>query len=104
MPDFGTPFNGNNLDREKKLSKDEMIRALRFTIAAEFEAIQMYEQLANASSDSLFRKVMRDIAKEEEVHAGEFMRVLFNLKPDEQENYHEGFKEVEKIIKNPSKI
>jgi len=104
MPNFSDPFNGNDLNRDKKLSKQEEIRALRFAIAAEYEAIQLYEQLANASSNFLFQKVMRDIAKEEKVHAGEFMRVLFQLDPNEQNDYHEGFKEVEKMIKKPSKI
>jgi len=104
MPDFGTPFKGNDLNRDTKLSKEEMTRALRFSIAAESEAIQLYEQLANASNNFLFQKVMRDIAKEEKVHIGEFMRVLFELDPSEQKVYEEGFKEVEDMIRKPSKL
>ena len=104
MPDFGTPFNGNDLDREKKLSKDEMVRAIRFVIAAEYEAIQLYTQLANASNNFLFQKVMRDIANEERVHAGEFLRLLFEIDPDEKKFYDNGFDEVQDMIKKPSKI
>ena len=104
MPDFGTPFKGNNLSRDTKLSTEEMIRALRFSIAAESEAIQLYEQLSNASNNLLFRKVMKDIAREEKVHVGEFLRVLFELDPNEQKFYEEGFKEVEDLIRKPSKI
>lgn len=102
--EFGTPFNGNNLDREKKLSKEEMIRALRFVIAAEFEAIQLYNQLADASYNSLFQKVMRNIANEEKIHVGEFMRVLFELDENEKEFYDKGFDEVQEMLKKPSKI
>lgn len=99
---FSNAFIGNDLDR--KISKDEMIRALRFSISAEIEAIMFYEQLANAGDNFLFQKVMRDIAKEEAVHLGEFMRVLFELNPDEQKDYNKGFDEVQDMIRKPSKI
>ena len=63
MPGFGTPFEGINLDR--KLNKEELIRALRFVTAAEFEAVQIYQQLAAASDDADSQKVLLDIANEE---------------------------------------
>ena len=40
MPEFGTPFSG--LAKDRKLTKSELIRAIRFMIAAEYEAIQLY--------------------------------------------------------------
>jgi rubrerythrin len=92
MPDFGNPFGGNSLDR--KLTKEELIRALRFSIAAEYEAVQLYIQLAEASPDETAEKVLRDIAEEEIVHAGEFLAVLKKLSPDEQKLYNKGEKEV----------
>jgi hypothetical protein len=36
MPTFGSPFSG--LANNKKLTNDELIRAVRFSVAAEFEA------------------------------------------------------------------
>ena len=45
MPTFGSPFSG--LANNKKLTKDELIRAVRFTVAAEFEATQLYMQLSS---------------------------------------------------------
>jgi rubrerythrin len=39
-----------------------------------------------------------DIADEEKVHAGEFLRLLKELAPDEEKFYEEGAKEVEEII------
>ena len=44
MPVFGTPFSG--LANERKLTDEELIRAIRFAAAGEFEAIQLYMQLA----------------------------------------------------------
>jgi rubrerythrin len=40
---------------------------------------------------------MRDIAKEELVHAGEFLELLVSLSPAEADAYDEGQKEVERI-------
>lgn len=90
MPDFAT-FKGKDLDGD--LTKEEEIRALRFAMAAEMETIQLYEQLANASSNKMFKKVMLSIVDEEKVHVGEFMKTLFTLAPGEKIKYGEGFKE-----------
>lgn len=98
MPDFGNPFSGNKYDRN--LSKEELIRALRFSIAAEYEAIQLYTQLADSTDDKKIEKVLRDVAEEEVVHAGEFLRLLVYLRPKEFGSYLEGIKETEEMIKN----
>lgn len=99
MPDFGNPFNGNNLQRNEKLSLQEMTRALRFAIAAESEAVQLYEQLSDSSTNILFKKVLLSISEEEKVHIGELMKVLFELDSNEKKKYEEGFREVENMIK-----
>jgi len=44
-----------------------------------------------------------DIANEERVHAGEFLRLLFELEPDEKKFYEEGKDEVEEFIKKHQK-
>ncbi len=41
---------------------------------------------------------MKDIADEEKVHAGEFIRLLKQLAPDEEKFYDEGAEEVQEII------
>jgi rubrerythrin len=43
--------------------------------------------------------VLREVADEERVHAGEFLRVLHELAPDEAKFYADGAKEVEDKIK-----
>jgi rubrerythrin len=98
MPEFGSPFSG--LAKERKLTKEELIRAVRFMVAAEYEAIQLYMQLAESTDNKLAIEVLKDIADEERVHAGEFLRLLHELAPDEKKFYAEGDKEVgEEIIK-----
>ncbi len=96
MPDFGTPFAG--LAHGRKVTDEELIRAIRFSIAAEYEAIQLYMQLAESTDNKLAIRVLKDIADEERVHAGEFLRLLYELAPDEQGFYEEGAEEVQEEI------
>lgn len=96
MPDFGTPFAG--LQKDRKLTDAELIRAIRFMVAAEYEAIQLYMQLAESTTNKLAIEVLKDIADEERVHAGEFLRLLYELAPDEEKLYKEGAEEVEEEI------
>ena len=97
MPDFGHPFSG--LAKDKKLTKEELVRAIRFLISAEYEAVQLYMQLAESIDNKLAIEVLKDIADEERVHAGEFLRLLKELAPDEEKFYTEGAEEVEEEIR-----
>lgn len=96
MPEFGSPFAG--LSMADKITDEELIRAIRFMIAAEYEAIQMYMQLAESTDNELAIAVLKDIADEERVHAGEFLRLLKELAPDEEQFYADGAAEVEEEI------
>lgn len=96
MPEFGAPFSG--LAHERKLTDTELIRAIRFMVAAEYEAIQLYMQLAESTDNKLAIRVLEDIADEERVHAGEFLRLLYELAPEEETFYAEGAAEVEEEL------
>jgi rubrerythrin len=101
MPEFGTPFAGLALDR--KLTNEELIRAIRFMVAAEYEAVQLYAQLAESTDNMLVQEVLKDIADEELVHAGEFLQLLYTLAPAEAAFYLEGAAEVREIKKKVEK-
>lgn len=101
MPEFGAPFSGSAKNR--KVTESELIRAVRFMIAAEYEAIQLYMQLAESTDNKLAQEVLKDIADEERVHAGEFLRLLKQLAPDEEKFYAEGAQEVEEEIAKHAK-
>lgn len=96
MPDFGSPFAG--LASDRKLTHEELVRAVRFALAAEYEAVQLYTQLAESTDNGLAQAVLKDVANEEKVHAGEFLKVLYHLAPDEERFYAEGFREVDEIM------
>ena len=70
MPKFGTSFSG--LANARKLSEEELIRAIRFMVASEYEAIHLYMQLAESTDNK--------------------------LAPEEEKFYAEGAEEVEKEI------
>ena len=84
----------------EKLNREELIRAIRFMIAAEYEAIGLYTQLSESTDCKRAQTVLQDIADEERIHAGEFLRLLQDLEPEECIFYKEGAKEVEGMFKN----
>ena len=96
MPEFSTAHSV--IDVDKKISKDQLIRAIRFMIAAEYEAVQMYMQIAEATDDELAKKVIKSVSDEEIVHAGEFLALLKKLSPEEDKFYKEGEAEVESEV------
>jgi rubrerythrin len=96
MPEFSNPFKVVKNDR--KLTHEELARTIRFMVAAEYEAVQLYQQTAESTDNQLAREVLIDIANEEKVHAGEFLRLLKELDPEEEKFYKEGYEEVEEII------
>ncbi|MEW6427136.1 MAG: ferritin family protein [Thermodesulfobacteriota bacterium] len=101
MPEFSNPFSA--LKNERKLTDEELVRTIRFMIAAEYEAIQLYQQTAESTDNRLAREVLLDIANEEKEHAGEFLRLLHELDPEEEKFYREGCEEVEEIIRRLKK-
>ena len=97
MPEFSNPFAV--LKNDRKLTHEELVRAVRFMIAAEYEAIQLYQQTAESTDNTLASEVLLDIANEEKEHAGEFLRLLRELDPEEEKFYADGYGEVEEMIK-----
>lgn len=95
MPEFTNPFIGKVPDR--KLTPEELIRAIRLNLAAEHEAVHLYMAHAEATDNPLAKKVLIDIANEERVHAGEFARLISILTGDEDSFLAEGAQEVDQM-------
>jgi rubrerythrin len=93
MPEFVNPFSGKI--PERKLTKEELIRAIRLNIAAEHEATHTYMAHAEATDNPLAKAVLIDIANEERVHVGEFARLVAILTGDEDEFLKKGTQEVD---------
>ena len=95
MPAFANPFQGN-VDR--KMTKEELIEAIRLDIAGELEAIYVYDAHVQATDDALAKKVISDIRDEEKAHVGELMTLLRILDPKEMELFLSGEEEVNKMF------
>jgi rubrerythrin len=95
MPEFSNAFV--NLVPGRKVSDRELQRGIRLMIAAEHEAVHLYEALADATDNKLAAAVLQDIANEEKEHIGEFQSVLKRLAPDEKGFWDEGEEEVEEL-------
>jgi rubrerythrin len=93
MPEFLNPFSGVVPDR--KLTKEELIRAMRQNLAAEEEATHLYLAHADATDHPLAKAMLIDIANEERVHVGEFARLIAILTGDEDTFLAKGAKEVD---------
>lgn len=95
MPSFANPFEGN-IDR--KINKEELIQAIRLDIAAELEAMFLYQSHANATDDKLVKKVLLDIRDEEREHCGELLALLRYLDPNTDSFLTEGQGEVREMM------
>ena len=95
MPEFVNPFSGKVPDR--KLTHEELVRAIRLNLAAEHEAVHLYMAHADATDHPLAKEVLIDISNEERVHAGEFQRLLEILTGDEDKYMDEGREEVDEM-------
>ena len=95
MPEFVNPFSGVTPDR--KMTFNELIRALRLNLAAEQEAIHLYQAHADATDNELARAVLLDIADEEREHVGEFQRLINILVEDEEKLLADGAAEVDEL-------
>ncbi len=97
MTAFLDPYSG--LAPDRKLTDRELSRAIRLALSAEEEAVHLYEALADATEHTLAKSVLQEVANEERVHAGEFLRLQSLLLDDEDGKLNEGAGEVDVMRK-----
>ena len=84
-----------DLNKIKKENIDKEI--LRAGIIAEYDAINLYEQMAALAQDNIVKKVLLAVAKEEKEHVGEFQTLLLERDKEQIKEMEEGKKEVEEL-------
>ena len=94
MSGFANPFQGNI---NRKITKEELIQALRIDLASELEAMFLYDAHAMATDDPLAKRVLQDIRDEEKAHAGELLALLRHLDPQGAEHLQSGKEEVREL-------
>lgn len=82
-----------------------LTRAIRQAIAAEEEAVALYETIADSTNDELAKEVLQDIANEEKVHVGELVRLLTTLtNGSEADFFAKGIDEVVEVERKVASI
>ncbi len=97
MPAFANPFQANV---QRKMTKEELIQAIRLDIAGELEAIYLYDAHVQATDNELAKKVSADIRDEEKAHVGELTTLLYALDPVEAELFTSGAGEVQEMMED----
>lgn len=98
MPDFNTIQNVYNPNR--KLNPTEILRAIKFSIAAEYEAIQLYQQIMENTNNKNVIKALAEITEDEKKHVGGLNKLLEILSPEDNKIYQAGAEEIlEEIAK-----
>ena len=100
MPSFADPFVGNVL---RKMTKEELIQAVRLDLAGELEAMFLYDAHSMAADDPLAKAVLADIRDEELVHMGELLELLRQLDPKEAKQFEDGKGEVLEMVEKLKK-
>lgn len=82
----------------EKIKQEDLEREiLRLSIVAELDAISLYEQMANMTTNEDLKAVLLDVAQEEKTHMGEFQTMLLRLDKEQDKELKKGSKEVEEL-------
>lgn len=74
----------------RKLTSTEILRAIKFGIASEYEAIQIYQQIMESTNNAAVHKILTDITNDEMHHAGALQQLLTVLGPADDPQYAHG--------------
>ncbi len=96
MPEFTNPYQGNIC--KETLSKEDLIQALRIDIASEQEAILLYTAHANATTDTIAKKILTDIMHEEMIHTGQLIALIRHLSNSDDQYIDQGCDEANDVI------
>jgi len=105
MTDLITRFGGKSMlskipiDLKKIKEEDIDKEILRAGLIAEYDAINLYEEMAAMTKNKNIKKVLLEVAKEEKEHVGEFQTLLLRLDREQVEEMEGGKKEVEEMLK-----
>lgn len=106
MPSMPNPFAATLSG--KKLTKYDLVQAIRTDIVGELEAIFLYDAHAQATDDPVVKAVLTDIRDEERVHVGELTALLKYLDAAELDHLLAGEAEVKEMMEqlgiNPGSI
>jgi len=93
--DFSNPF-GTMVPR--KMTATELARAIMQDIAAELDAVAVYQAHIDATDDERAKKVLAHARDDEKEHVGEFLALLEILDPRQAEYIKKGKVEIAELL------
>lgn len=81
------------IDPEYYFSDEQLMIEIRQRLIEEYEAINSYLSMVERVDQPWIVDIIRDIAKEEQVHVGELEDILYKLNPEELKKVKEGMEE-----------
>ncbi|MCX6011308.1 MAG: demethoxyubiquinone hydroxylase family protein [Chloroflexi bacterium] len=92
--EFSNPFPTNV---PRKMNAAELARAIMQDIAAELDAVALYQAHIDATDDARAKKLLAHIRDDEKEHVGEFMALLEILDPKQADYMKKGKKEIAEL-------
>ena len=93
--EFSNPFPTNV---PRKMNAAELARAIMQDIAAELDAVSLYQAHIDATDDERAKKVLAHARDDEKEHVGEFMALLEILDPKQADYLKKGKKEIAEML------
>jgi len=93
--DFSNPF-GTMVPR--KMDAAELTRAIMQDIAAELDAVAVYQAHIDATDDERAKKVLAHARDDEKEHVGEFLALLEILDPKQAEYIKKGKADIAELL------
>jgi len=93
--EFSNPFPTNV---PRKMNAAELARAIMQDIAAELDAVALYQAHIDATDDERAKKVLAHARDDEKEHVGEFMALLEILDPRQAEYLKKGKKDIAEML------
>jgi rubrerythrin len=98
VTDFGSALETVGLGAY--MTEEDLGRALRYAIADEYEAIQIYSQISESTEDPALRAVIDDIVSEEKKHASQFWDLLSRVDPEEHQAWNRAINENKRLMES----
>ena len=95
--EFSNPF-GTMVPR--KMNEGELVRAIMQNMAAELDAVALYQAHIEATDDERAKKVLAHIRDDEKEHFGEFLALLEMLDPVQAEYVRKGKTELKELFED----
>jgi len=97
MVDFTDPFV---IKEQVKLTDQELMSAVRLSMASELDAITLYQAYVNATDNPVAKRVIGHIMDEEKEHIEEFAQLLYHLDAVQAEKHAHVIEEFQEGLAN----